>query len=87
MAPVFNFFTTDEIKPLGWLRRQLEIQAKGLCGNLDLIWPDIKDSKWIGGNREGWERLPYWLDGFIPLAYLLEDKELISRAKRFIDKP
>ena len=20
-----------------------------------LIWPDIRDSKWIGGDKEGWE--------------------------------
>ena len=56
----------------GWLRRQLEIQANSLSGNLDKMWPDIQDSAWIGGDREGWERVPYWLDGFIPLAYLLE---------------
>ena len=51
------------------MRQQLEIQAKGLSGNLDKFWPDIKDSAWIGGDREGWERVPYWLDGFIPLAW------------------
>ncbi|MBQ7915782.1 MAG: glycoside hydrolase family 127 protein, partial [Firmicutes bacterium] len=26
-----------------------------------------------------------WLDGFIPLAYLLEDEDLIARAQRYID--
>lgn len=81
----WNFYTTDEIKPCGWLRRQLEIQAEGLSGNLDKIWPDIKDSAWIGGGKEGWERVPYWLDGFIPLAYLLENEDMISRAKKYID--
>ena len=42
-------FTTKEIKPRGWMRRQLELQAKGLAGNLDKIWPDVADSSWIGG--------------------------------------
>jgi len=78
-------FTANEITPAGWLKKQLEIQAKGLTGNLDLFWPDVKDSKWIGGTCEGWERVPYWLDGFIPLAYLLDDENLRSRAKRYID--
>ena len=78
-------FTTKEIKPRGWMRRQLEIQAKGLAGNLDKIWPDVADSSWIGGAHEAWERVPYWLDGFIPLAYLLEDEEMIARAKKYID--
>ena len=77
--------TTREIRPRGWLRRQLEIQAAGLCGNLDRVWPDIRDSRWVGGDRDGWKRVPYWLDGFIPLAYLLEDEELIGRAKRYVD--
>ncbi|MDO4847223.1 MAG: glycoside hydrolase family 127 protein [Clostridiaceae bacterium] len=81
----WDFYTTKEIKPEGWLFRQLEIQAKGLSGNLHKIWPDVRDSAWIGGEREGWERVPYWLDGFIPLAYLLEDCELISVAKKYID--
>lgn len=83
--PKYEFFTANEIKPKGWLYRQLKIQANGLCGNLDKVWPDVRDSAWIGGNREGWERVPYWLDGFVPLAYLLDDKDMICRAKRYIN--
>ena len=65
----FEMLTTNEIAPAGWLKRQLEIQARGLSGNLDKIWPDVRDSRWIGGDRDGWERVPYWLDGFIPLLF------------------
>ena len=39
-------FTARETEPTGWLKEQLEIQASGLAGNLDKIWPYIKDSKW-----------------------------------------
>lgn len=81
----WDFYTSKELKPQGWLRRQLQIQADGLSGNLHKIWPDIRDSAWIGGDREGWERVPYWLDGFIPLAYLLEDEEMIATVKKYID--
>ena len=80
----WNFYTTDEVKPQGWLKRQLEIQAEGLSGNLDKMWRDIRDSSWIGGDADGWERVPYWLDGFIPLAYLLKNEDMISRAKKYI---
>lgn len=80
-----TYLKPADVKPQGWLKRQLELQAKGLSGHLDLIWPDVRDSKWIGGDREGWERVPYWLDGFIPLAWLLEDAGLQERAKRYID--
>ncbi len=79
-------YTAKELKPSGWLRRQLQIQAAGLSGHLDEIWPDVRDSRWIGGNRDGWERFPYWLDGFIPLAYLLDDDELKVRAERYVDR-
>lgn len=78
-------FTARELKPAGWLKKQLEIQAAGLSGHLDQVWPDIRDSRWIGGDKDGWERVPYWLDGFIPLAWLLEDKDLQARAKHYID--
>lgn len=81
----WSFYTTNEIKPLGWLHRQLTLQSQSLNGNLDKIWPDVRDSAWIGGTAEGWERVPYWLDGFIPLAYLLEDDDMIARAKKYID--
>lgn len=81
----WNMFTTNEINPKGWLYKQLQIQAAGLSGNLDKVWPDVRDSSWIGGTKDGWERVPYWLDGFIPLAYFLKDEDMISRAKKYID--
>ncbi|MBO5036839.1 MAG: glycoside hydrolase family 127 protein [Clostridia bacterium] len=82
---MYKFYTSKQLKPNGWLLKQLKIQAEGLSGNLDKVWPDVRDSGWVGGTAEGWERLPYWLDGFIPLAYLLENDELISRAKKYVD--
>lgn len=77
--------TLREIKPTGWVLNQLKIEAAGLAGNLDKVWPDIKDSNWIGGTIDSWERVPYWLDGFIPLAYLLDDEDMKERAKFYID--
>ena len=81
---MYQFFNPNDIKPHGWLKRQLEIQAEGLSGHLDEIWPDVRDSAWIGGSCEGWERVPYWLDGFIPLAWLLERDDLKAKANRYI---
>jgi hypothetical protein len=82
---MLHLFNANELKPTGWLQRQLRIQADGLSGNLDKIWPDVRDSAWIGGNRDGWERVPYWLDGFIPLSWLLDDEDMKVRAKHYID--
>ena len=74
------------IKPRGWLRNQLEIQASGLSGHLDEFWPDLgPDSGWLGGTGEAWERGPYYLDGLVPLAWLLEDERLIAKARKWVD--
>ena len=81
----YAYYNTDELRPAGWLKKQLEIQAEGLSGALDKVWRDVRDSAWIGGEAEGWERVPYWLDGFIPLAYLLDDEDKKQRAKKYID--
>src|SRR5215510_12352192 len=78
-APAFATLPLGAIRPEGWLRRQLRIQADGLTGHLDEFWPDIADSQWFGGKAEGWERAPYWLDGAIPLAWLLDDEKLKAR--------
>ena len=68
-----------------WIKTQLEVQKNGLFGSLDKVWKDIKDSKWIGGKEEGWERFPYYLNGLVPLAYALNDEELIKKANHYMD--
>jgi hypothetical protein len=73
------------IKPSGWLKSQLEDQAAGLTGNLDDFWPDLVNSSWRGGNGEAWERGPYFLDGLVPLAYILNDERLIGKVKSWIE--
>jgi len=73
------------VRPQGWLLNQLRIQASGLSGHLDEFWPDIKDSGWIGGGAEGWERGPYWLDGVVPLAFLLDDESLKAKVRHWMD--
>jgi DUF1680 family protein len=82
--PAFRPLPLDALRPAGWLRRQLRIQADGLSGHLDKFWPDVADSQWFGGNAEGWERAPYWLDGAIPLAWLLDDEAMKSRITRHV---
>lgn len=82
---VFEALPLGAVKPAGWLRDQLRVQAGGLSGHLDEFWPSVADSRWIGGESEGWERGPYWLDGLVPLAVLLDDPKLLAKAQRWID--
>ena len=74
-----------EIQPKGWLANQLQLQADGISGNLDTFWPDIRDSQWFGGDSESWERAPYWLDGLIPLAYVLNNVQLKNKVNNYMD--
>lgn len=73
------------IKPEGWLKAQLEAQAEGLTGHVDDFWPDLVNSAWRGGEGEAWERGPYFLDGLVPLAYLLDDERLKDKVKEWIE--
>jgi hypothetical protein len=75
------------IKPEGWLLDQLHRQRDGMTGHLDELYEKIvgPDNAWIGGEGDTWERGPYWLDGLTPLAYILEDKELISKVNIWVE--
>ena len=73
------------VRPRGWLRDQLVIQSQGLTGHLDEFWPDLMESAWKGGEGESWERGPYYLNGLVPLAYILNDDRLIQKTKPFIE--
>lgn len=84
-ASKYTMLPLGWVKPAGWLKNQLRIQADGLSGHLDEFWPDIKDSAWFGGSAEGWERAPYWLDGLIPLAWTLDDEKLKAKAKKYVE--
>jgi len=69
------------VKPEGWLKDQLMIQANGLTGHLDEFWEDLVNSGWRGGEGESWERGPYYLDGLVPLAYILDNERLKEKVK------
>ena len=72
---VFTPLPTGSVTPKGWLLKQLRLQAEGLSGHLSMFWNDIKETVWIGGTGDGGlhERTPYWLNGVVPLSYLLKN--------------
>ena len=82
----FYILPLGAVRPAGWLERQMRIQANGLSGHLDETWADVgENSGWLGGTGESWERGPYFLDGLVPLAYLLDDVRLKAKAQKYID--
>ncbi|WP_215225082.1 beta-L-arabinofuranosidase domain-containing protein [Echinicola shivajiensis] len=75
------------IQPKGWIKDQLLRMKTGLTGNLDEIYPEVMGPRngWLGGDGDGWERGPYWIDGLLPLAYLLDDEELKAKVQPWIE--
>ena len=76
-----------DIKAEGWLKLQLEAQRTGLTGHLDEYYPNVvgKRNAWLGGDGDAWERGPYWIDGLLPLGYILGDQELIDKANVWVE--
>jgi DUF1680 family protein len=75
------------IKPEGWMLQQLELMRDGMTGHLDEWYPSVVGERngWLGGDGDGWERGVYWLDGLVPLAWLLDDKALQEKAMVWIE--
>ncbi|KAG8703304.1 hypothetical protein FRC09_004234 [Ceratobasidium sp. 395] len=84
---VYKNLNLGQIKPAGWLKNQLNIQANGLAGNMDLFYPLISKGSWTGGttnysnlNEAG----SYWYNGIVPLAYTTDNARLTTAVKSFL---
>ena len=86
VTPAYTPVPLGAIKPKGWLLNQLQIMRNGTTGHLDEVYDKVKkDNGWLGGKGDNWEETPYWLDGAVPLAYLLEDKPLQAKVLKYIN--
>ncbi|MCX6877383.1 MAG: glycoside hydrolase family 127 protein [Verrucomicrobia bacterium] len=78
------------IKPKGWLRKQLELEADGFTGHLTEIsgFCHQDGNAWLSPYGEGgasWEEVPYWFRGYAALGYVLDDPKIIAEAKPWIE--
>ena len=75
------------IKADGWMQDQLLRMKNGMTGNLDKIYEKVMGPRngWLGGDGDVWERGPYWIDGLLPLAYILDDEALKEKVKPWIE--
>ncbi|WP_316798489.1 beta-L-arabinofuranosidase domain-containing protein [Pedobacter frigidisoli] len=77
------------IKAKGWLLKQLEQQRDGATGVAEALYPEDdnlgKNTDWLGGKGNGWERVPYYVKGLVALAYTLDDASLKAKAQKYIE--
>jgi hypothetical protein len=80
----------DSVHPEGWLLEIMKRQRDGLCGHLGEIsvWLQKDDNAWLskdGKGKYGWEELPYWLRGYIQLAYIFNDPKMTAESQVWIN--
>lgn len=78
------------VEPEGWLLEILKRQRDGLSGHLNeiSIWLTKDNNAWLNANGKGqygWEEVPYWLRGYIQMAYLFNDPKMIAESDVWIN--
>lgn len=78
------------VQPRGWLLVMLQRQRDGLTGHLGEIssWLQKEDNAWLskdGKGKYGWEEVPYWLRGYIELAYIFNDPKMLAEVKVWVE--
>lgn len=87
IAKPFIELPLGEVRPEGWLKEQLLKMKDGMTGHLDSLYPQVMGPRngWLGGDGDVWERGPYWIDGLLPLAYILDDDSLKAKVQPWVE--
>ncbi|AVH55096.1 MULTISPECIES: RICIN domain-containing protein [Streptomyces] len=87
LPDAFTRLPPGSITPRGWLDGQLRQQLAGLCGRYAerSHFLDFATSGWVHPENGGWEELPYWLRGYVPLAIATRDTTALEQSRRWID--
>lgn len=88
----FEKLKITQIEPKGWIKEFLIRQRSGLTGNIEVAGYPYNTCLWacekMEGSTKAWwpyEQTAYYLDGVHRLGYLLNDTELIAKAKVNMD--
>jgi len=93
--PEFIPLPPGAVKPAGWLDDWARDAAAGITGHLDEHADVFKHgykgyyfkAQGVKEHGTGWpvEQCAYWLDGLVRLAYILNDPQLIAKARSRLD--
>jgi hypothetical protein len=85
----FEKLNIKQIQPKGWIKEFLIRQKKGLTGNIEVAGYPFNTCLWacekMKGSAKAWwpyEQTAYYLDGVHRLGLLLNDDELIQKARK-----
>ena len=86
---VYQRLPITQVKADGWIRQLLERQRSGLTGHIEAAGYPFDTCGWacseVAASTQKWwpyEQTSYYLDGALRLGYLLDDAELVARARR-----
>ncbi|NNM87237.1 MAG: transcriptional initiation protein Tat, partial [Phycisphaerae bacterium] len=87
------------VKVGGWVHNMLVIESHGMEGHMDQVkngndvvdgpanWCNYDKTAWThpgSMSTNGWEELPYWLRGYVPMAFLLKNKRMMADATHWV---
>lgn len=91
----FDEIAINNIKPEGWLKNLLKLQAEGLTGHLEVAGYPFNTVNWYEPNaekeKEGvprwwpYEQNGYWVDAMERCGLVSENNELIKKAEKSLD--
>lgn len=75
------------VRAQGWLATQLSYQLDGLCGRYASLshFLQYNNTGWTNPSLGGWEEVPYWLRGYVDLAYVTGDSTALSAANQWMN--
>ncbi|RYX86427.1 transcriptional initiation protein Tat [bacterium] len=84
----FQKLPAGAVKPGGWLKGQLDLDASGIVGRMGEISNYVKfaESGWVNPKSDvGWEEVAYWLRGYGDLGYVLGNASIQANAKKWLN--